>query len=81
MGNFNFNEDKIYSAIENCTFKNLSEQEDTFGFVGNLKSNKKLKQKFFNLGPKNQWQNILTVEIKSEIETSFRKEMKELGYL
>ena len=59
----------------------MSEQEDTFGFAGNLKSNKKLKQKFFNLGPKNQWQNILSVEIKSEIETSFEKEMKELGYL
>jgi len=81
VGNFKFNEDKIYSAIKNCTFKNLSEQEDTYGFAGNLESNKILKQKFFNLGPKNQWQNILSVEIKSEIETSFEKEMKELGYL
>jgi hypothetical protein len=81
VGNFSFDEDKIYSTIENCAFKNLSKEEDVHGFIDNTNSNKKLKQKFFNLGPKNQWQNILNDEIKREIETSFEKEMKELGYL
>ena len=81
VGNFEFNEDKIYNAIKNCAFKNLSKQEDTYGFDGNSKSNKKLKQKFFNLGPKNQWQNILDKETRGEIELLFKNEMKELGYL
>ena len=36
---------------------------------------------FFNLGPKNNWQNILPINLKEKIENSFKKEMKELGYL
>ena len=82
VGNFQFNEIKILEAIRNCSFENLSEQEDQHGFESNSNKNKKLNKKFFNLGPKkNQWQNILDVETKDKIELLFKKEMKELGYL
>ena len=39
------------------------------------------KNLFFNLGPENDWKKILETKISSQIENSFEKEMKELGYL
>ena len=39
------------------------------------------KQKFFNQGKKNKWQNNLKKELVKKIETSFKNEMIELGYL
>ena len=39
------------------------------------------KKKFFNLGPENNWKNILDKKIKDEIENKLSAEMKELGYL
>ena len=38
-------------------------------------------QKFFFLGPKNNWKEILEKNICEEIEIKFYKEMKELNYL
>ena len=38
-------------------------------------------KKFFNLGPKNDWKNLLDYKIRKEIENKFEQEMKELGYL
>ena len=39
------------------------------------------RNKFFFLGPKNDWQKILDNQISKNIEEEFEKEMKELGYL
>jgi len=33
------------------------------------------------LGQKNKWENLLDNDIRKKIEKSFKKEMKELGYL
>ncbi len=81
IGNFKFNKNNIIKAIKNCEFNNLSKQEDNFGFIGNSDTNKKLNQKFFNLGPNNNWKKILKKEFQDEIENLFGKEMKEIGYL
>ena len=35
----------------------------------------------FNLGSKNIWENNLNTEIRNKIESSFKNEMIELGYL
>ena len=78
---FKFQKEKILESIENCSFKNLSNQEDKFGFNDNSKRNKKNNQKFFNLGPNNKWQNILNDKIRLKTELLFKNEMKELGYL
>ena len=36
---------------------------------------------FFNLGPKNDWRNLLNSKVKLKLEEAFEKEMKELGYI
>ena len=81
VANYNFDQKKIEKAIVDCDFQNLSDQEDTFGFDGNSPTNKKLNQKFFNLGPRNKWQDILDDKIKDRIELIFKEEMKDLRYL
>ena len=78
---YKFGKDKILKAIEYCSFDNLSNQEDKFGFNDNSKKNKEMKKKFFNLGPRNKWENILEEKTKIKIETLFKNEMQELGYL
>ena len=81
VANFEFTNEKISKSIENCKFNNLSNQEDTYGFNSNSNTNKKLNKKFFNLGPKNKWQDLLNKDIQIEIESLFGKEMREIGYL
>tara|TARA_Y100000996_G_C22473619_1_gene623190 strand:- start:181 stop:1011 length:831 start_codon:yes stop_codon:yes gene_type:complete len=81
ISDFKFENNNILKAIEECSFDNMSKQEDRFGFNDNSKRNKKLNKKFFNLGPSNKWQDILDKEIQEEIEKLFNSEMKELGYL
>ena len=81
IAKYDFNNQKILEAIDNCEFKNLKQQENLYGFKGNSEKNKKLDQNFFNLGPNNKWQNILEEDIKKEIEFLFQGEMKELGYI
>ena len=39
------------------------------------------KVKFFNLGPKNHWENSLDEKLRKKIENRFKKEMIELNYL
>ena len=81
VSNLKFKNNNILKAIKECSFDNMSNQEDKFGFNDNSIKNKKLNKKFFNLGPKNNWQNILDKKILIEIESIFEAEMKELGYL
>ena len=81
ISDFKFENNNILKAIEECSFDNMSKQEDRFGFNDNSKRNKLLNRKFFNLGPNNKWQDILDNEIKVKIEKIFNSEMRELGYL
>ena len=81
VANYDFSNEKIISSIKNCEFNNLSNQEDAYGFDGNSETNKQKNQKFFHLGPKNKWQDILTDEVKNKVELLFENEMKEIGYL
>ena len=39
------------------------------------------KRKFFNLGPKSNWQEVLDQKISNDISNNFKKEMEELGYI
>ena len=39
------------------------------------------RNKFFYLGPKNDWKNILDKKIIDDIKKKFEPEMRELGYL
>ena len=42
---------------------------------------KEKKNKFFYLGPKNDWREILESKYSEEISKKYEFEMKELGYL
>ena len=37
--------------------------------------------KFFNLGPKNNWKDVLNNNLIHSIEKNFNKEMKDLRYI
>ena len=45
----------------------------------NIKDKKTIP--FFNLGPKNDWKNLLNTKVKLKIEPAFKNEMKPLNYL
>ena len=49
--------------------------------VNNNKRNDNEKLKFFYLGKKNNWKNLLNPDIERKIRTSFSAEMKELNYV
>ena len=80
--NIKIEDGKIFEAIENNNFENLKkiENKDGFAEAANDKNTGK-KKSFFNLGPKNKWQEKLNFEIRQSIEEKFQIEMKELGYL
>ena len=75
-------EKKIVNSVNSCSFDILANKEASEGFkeaVINEKTGKKIK--FFNLGKKNNWQNLLKPEIEEKIRLVFNSEMKELGYI
>ena len=79
---YEINKKKLKNSITTTSFEKMKNKEKMEGFVES-KINKKTGERipFFNLGPKNNWQNILPINLKEKIENSFKKEMKELGYL
>ncbi|MDC6478209.1 sulfotransferase domain-containing protein [Candidatus Pelagibacter sp.] len=79
--NIKITNEKINEAIIKSSFKNLKKSEEKFGFSEAPISDLNETKKFFNLGPKNDWKNLLPNQIRLEIEKRFQKEMMELGYL
>ena len=77
FGNFKTNNEKIDNIIRTTSFEVLQKKEEKYGFKEAV--NKKIK--FFNLGPKNTWKNIIDEKLIYKIEKNFKKEMKELNYL
>ena len=76
-----FSEEQIKNSIEESSFKNLRNIEDKNGFIESIEDPENKKKKFFNLGPKNNWKEILEKKYVKEIENSFNSEMRELGYI
>ncbi len=82
MLNIKISKDKINQAILKSSFKNLQKSEEKFGFSeAAIDGDTKEQKKFFNLGPKNNWEELLTEDVKKKIESQFKEEMLELGYL
>ncbi len=77
-----FTNENITKAIELSSFDRLKKIEEKEGFSESA-TNKETGKKeiFFNLGPKNDWRNILDKSIADEIRKRFQLEMKELGYI
>ena len=77
-----FTKEQIEKSIYLSSFDKLQKMEEKKGFIESTEN--KLtgqKNKFFYLGPKNDWRKILDKEIADEISSKFEPEMKELGYL
>jgi len=74
-------EKKIINTVSTCNFENLSNKEKKEGFseAAIYKNSKKVN--FFYLGKKNNWKNMLDLEIEKKLRESFFKEMKELNYI
>ena len=79
---FKFDKKKINNALTSTSFKNLSRMEKNEGFQESATSYKTMKKiKFFNLGKKNNWKALLDKKLIVKIESHFKNEMSELGYL
>jgi len=51
-------------------------------FTNNFRDiNQNKKVDFFNLGPDNNWENLLNKDIRNRIEKKFKSEMTKLKYL
>ena len=74
-------EKKIINTVSSCNFEKLSNKEKKEGFseAATYKNSKKVN--FFYLGKKNNWKNMLDLEIEKKLRESFFKEMKELNYI
>ena len=77
----NFSNDQINTAIELSSFDNLEKMEKKYGFIESSFNKEGKKNKFFFLGPKNDWKEKLDKDISDKINVKFENEMKELGYL
>ena len=56
--------------------------EKNEGFQESATSSKTMKKiKFFNFGKKNNWKTLLDKKLIRKIESRFKNEMSELGYL
>ena len=79
--NFTVDENKLNNVIETTSFENMQSLEKKFGFAESVVDKEGNPIKFFYLGSKNKWENLLDNDIQEKIEKAFRKEMEELGYL
>jgi hypothetical protein len=73
-------QDKLNNAINTTSFENLQKLEKTTFFDEAKQINNKYVT-FFKYGPKNDWKKNLSNEVIGNIESEFKTEMKELGYL
>jgi hypothetical protein len=74
-------EKKFSNAVKSCDFELLKKKEAREGFIESvIDKDSKKRINFFNLGKKNNYKS-LDLNIRKELESSFQKEMKELGYL
>ena len=69
-------EDKIKSCIASCELNRLKKLEEKSGFSESIYGNK-----FFRKGEKDEWEKVLPVKLKKQIESAFKDEMIELDYL
>ena len=74
--NFKLDEEQIKFSVENSKFEKLQNNENKFGYIKNESNTN-----FFNSGKTQQWKSKLNKTQIKAIETTFKKEMQELGYL
>ena len=78
--NEKFNESKFINSISSTHFVNLKNKEANEGFGESYMSKTGKKIDFFNMGFKNNWENLLPGNMVDKINKRFDEELKELGY-
>ena len=76
-----FTEDQIDNAINLSSFDKLQKMEKKNGFTESTIDREGKRNKFFFLGPRNDWRKFLDKNISNDIEKEFEEEMKKLKYL
>ena len=76
-----FSKERIVRSINNCNFDKLKNKEEMSGFIESQKNERNNPIPFFNLGPKNNWRNLVSHNIRKKIEAAFENEMIKLNYL
>ena len=71
---------KLQLAIDTNKFENLRAQEQNGNFFESVIDKNKKKKNFFHLGQKNDFNVLLSSNIKKILEDNFKIEMQELGY-
>ena len=72
---------KLNKTIKSTDFEKMKKMEKMGLFHESIIDDKTGEKKdFFNLGPKNNWRQILDTKNRKKIEKSFCDEMNELGY-
>ena len=76
------NIDKIKTILRTTSFEKLKQNETDQGFSEAVtdKEDRNKKIPFFNLGPKNDWREIINDDLKLKLENIFEKDLKELSY-
>ena len=73
---------KFQNTLDSTDFQKMQKLEEEKGFdesMVNEKTGEKIK--FFRLGKKTDWKNLLDAYLQDKIQKAFEKEMVELGYL
>jgi len=76
----NIDSKKFENSIQSTSFDKLQNLESKSEFTENVFSKSKSKIKFFFLGPKNNWKDKLTEDIKSKANDEFAEDIKDLNY-
>ena len=66
-----FSKDQIENAVELSSFSNLKKMEEKYGFTESSTNNEGKRNKFFYLGPKNDWREILESKYSEEISKKY----------
>ena len=75
------NNNKIEKAINSTSFDKLKKFEENGLFKENrYKKDSEEKIKFFYLGKKNNWKNLLDDEIKNKMNKYYKEDLIKFGY-
>ena len=72
---------KLDACIKSTSFNLLKKKENQNGFPENVVDHQNKKIDFFHLGPKNNWEKLLSNKIKSKMSSILHEELKELKYI
>ena len=73
---------KLKNSVQSTLLNKLKDNEKKHGFseaILSKKSNKKIP--FFFLGPENDWKKILPKDLKTKLNKTYEKNLKELSYI